>query len=183
MNKKILSETCLFEGEVKMPKHYEIDRYRIKSEILDSKLHHKTISDNPYHYAYSDYEVPTSKTLNLLREYISENIYMDHNMRISPRLSFGNVFDPKQQSFFRNSIDPVNIKESPDYVMIYGVDVDKDSSVVIETKDKRGIEKLSLFNIKNNHFLLFPSYLKFFINENTSFQTNVFLTTTYIMVS
>ena len=182
MNKKLLSEICLFEGEVKMPKHYEIDRYQIKSEILHSKLHRKTISDNPYHYAYSDYEVPTSKTLNLLRDYISENIYMDHNMRISPRLSFGNVFDPKQQSFFRNLIDPVNVKESPDYIMIYGVDVDKDSSVIIETRDKRGIEELSLFKIKNNHFLLFPAYLRFFINENTSFHTNVFLTTTYITV-
>ena len=66
--------------------------------------------------------------------------------------------------------------------MIYGVDVDKDSSVIIETRDRRGIEELSLFKIKNNHFLLFPAYLRFFINENTSFHTNVFLTTTYITV-
>ena len=182
MNKKILSETCLFEGEVEMPKHYEIDRYQIKSQILHSQLHQKTISSNPYHYAFVDYEVPTSKTLNLLRDYMGENLFLDTKIRISPRLSFGNVLEPKQQSFLRNSIDPVNIKESPDYIMIYGIDVDKNSSVIVETKDKRGVEQLSPFKIQNNHFLLFPSYLKFFINENNSHQTNVFLTTTYVII-
>jgi hypothetical protein len=180
MKKQILSETLLFSGEVKMPKHYDIDRYQIKSEILNSKLNKKTVSANPYHYAFSDYEVPTSKTLNLLRDYISENIKFEHKLILEPRLSFGNVFEPKQQSFFRNMIDPVNVKEAPDYIMIYGIDVDKDASVVIETKDKRGIEQLSVFNIINNNFLLFPSYLRFFINENNSHQTNVFLTTTYV---
>ena len=129
MKKNILLETHLFEGEVEMPKHYEIDRYQIKSEILHSQLHQKTISSNPYHYAFVDYEVPT-----------------------------------------------------PDYIMIYGIDVDKNSSVIVETKDKRGVEQLSPFKIQNNHFLLFPSYLKFFINENNSHQTNVFLTTTYVII-
>ena len=51
---------------------------------------------------------------------------------------------------------------------------------VIETKDKRGIDQLSVYPIANNHFVLFPAYLRFFMNENDSSQTNIFLTTTYV---
>ena len=165
-----------------MPKHYEINRHEIKADILYSKLNQKTISNNPYHYSFSDYEVTTSKTLNLLRSYINENLKIKYNLTLSPRLSFGNIFEPKQQSFFRNLIDPLNINDSSDYVMIYGVDLDRDASIVIEKIGKKGIKELVTFKINNNNFLLFPSHLKFFINENTSFQDNVFLSTTYVEI-
>ena len=180
MNKKTLLEIALFEGEITLPKNHQVDRYKIKSDILQSKLDNKTVSSNPYAFAFSDYSIETSAPLNLIRSTIAEKLNVYHQISIESRLSFGNVFDPKQQSFFRNMIDPVNIKESPDYVMIYGVDVDKNASVVIETKDKRGIDQLSVYPIANNHFVLFPAYLRFFMNENDSSQTNIFLTTTYV---
>tara|TARA_R100001163_G_C5058082_1_gene194641 strand:- start:1355 stop:1903 length:549 start_codon:yes stop_codon:yes gene_type:complete len=182
MNKKILSEIALFEGEITLPKNYQVDRYKIKSDILQSKLDNKTVSSNPYAFAFCDYNIETSAPLNLVRSTIAEKLNVYHQIGIEPRLSFGNVFDPKQQSFFRNMIDPVNIKESPDYVMIYGVDVDKNASVVIENKDKRGIDQLSVYPIANNHFVIFPAYLRFFMNENDSSQTNIFLTTTYVKI-
>tara|TARA_R100001086_G_scaffold79077_1_gene38446 strand:+ start:1610 stop:2158 length:549 start_codon:yes stop_codon:yes gene_type:complete len=180
MNKKTLLEIALFEGEITLPKNHQVDRYKIKSDILQSKLDNKTVSSNPYAFAFSDYSIETSAPLNLIRSTIAEKLNVYHQIGVESRLSFGNVFDPKQQSFFRNMIDPVNIKESPDYVMIYGVDVDKNASVVIETKDKRGIDQLSVYPIANNHFVLFPAYLRFFMNENDSSQTNIFLTTTYV---
>ena len=180
MNKKILSEIDIYEGSIILPKNHEIDRFKIKSDILQSKLENKTISQNPFAYAYSDYSIETSQPLNLIRNTIAEKTRAYHEMGIEPRLSFGNVYEPKQQSFFRNMIDPVNIKESPDYIMIYGVDVDKNTSVVLESKDKRGVNQLSVYPIINNHYVMFPAYLKFFINENDSFQTNVLLSTTYV---
>lgn len=179
MYKKILSQTILFEGEIKLPKHHEVDRYLIKSDILYSKINQRTVSQNPYHFAFGDYEINSSKPLELVRAYFHEKARVYHNLVLEPRLSFGNVFDPKQQSFFRNMIDPTNIKDSPDFVMIYGVDV-KDASVVLETQNKRGINELSSYPIENNKFIAFPSYVRFFINENDSFNTNVFLTTTYV---
>ena len=180
MNKKILVETVLFEGEIVLPKNHQIDRFKIKSDILQAKLENKTSSSNPFAFAFSDYSIETSRPLNLIRSTIAEKLQVYHKTIIEPRLSFGNVYEPKQQSFFRNMIDPVNIKESPDYVMIYGVDVDKNASVVLETKDKRGVDQLSVYPIITNHYIMFPSYLKFFVNENDSFQTNIFLTTTYV---
>ena len=179
MNKKILSQTILFEGEIKLPKHHEVDRYLIKSDILHSKINQRTVSQNPYHFASSDYEINTSKPVQLVRDYVHEKLRVYYDLGLEPRLSFGNIFDPKQQSFFRNMIDPTNIKDSPDFVMIYGVDV-KEASVVLETQNKRGVNELSSYPIENNKFIVFPSYLKFFINENSSFNTNIFLTTTYV---
>ena len=44
MNKKILVETVLFEREIVLPKNHQIDRFKIKSDILQSKLENKTIS-------------------------------------------------------------------------------------------------------------------------------------------
>ena len=180
MNKKILSEINLFEGEIVLPKNHQVDRYKIKSDILQSKLENKTVSSNPYAFSFCDYSIESSIPLNLIRSTVAEKLQVYHKIVVEPRLSFGNVFDPKQQSFFRNMIDPVNIKESPDYVMIYGVEVDKNASVVLEIKDRRGVNKLSVYPISNNHFIMFPAYLRFFINENQSFQTNIFLTTTYV---
>ena len=52
MNKKILSEIALFEGEITLPKNYQVDRYKIKSDILQSKLDNKTVSSNPYAFAF-----------------------------------------------------------------------------------------------------------------------------------
>ena len=180
MNKKILSEVDMYEGSIVLPKNHEIDRYKIKSDILQSKLENKTVSSNPYHFAHCDYSIETSNPLNLVRLTVPEKIFVYHKLLTEPRLSFGNVFEPKQQSFFRSMVDPTNIKESPDYVMIYGVDVDKNASVVLEIKDRRGVNRLSVYPISNNHFIMFPAYLRFFINENQSFQTNIFLTTTYV---
>ena len=44
MNKKILSEVDMYEGSIVLPKNHEIDRYKIKSDILQSKLENKTVS-------------------------------------------------------------------------------------------------------------------------------------------
>ena len=50
----------------------------------------------------------------------------------------GNVMHPKEKSWTRHQVDPVDLRNSPDYTLIYGVDVKKGSSeCIIEYDDNR----------------------------------------------
>ena len=35
---------------------------------------------------------------------------------------------PKEKSWTRNQVEPVDLRNSPDYTLIYGVDIQEDSS-------------------------------------------------------
>jgi hypothetical protein len=47
MHKKVLSEIDLYFGEIKSPKGFEINRDRIKGDILTSFINQKKINNNP----------------------------------------------------------------------------------------------------------------------------------------
>src|SRR6056300_1147034 len=57
INKNTLSEIDLYHGNIAMPKGFEINRDRIKSDILTSFINQKRINNNPKAYAYKDYQV------------------------------------------------------------------------------------------------------------------------------
>ena len=52
MDKITLSEISLIYGSVIMPKGFEIDRSKIKNDIIDSFVQTNRISTNPKHYSY-----------------------------------------------------------------------------------------------------------------------------------
>ena len=47
MHKKVLSEIDLYYGKVDMPKGFEIDRTKIKNDIIESQIKQKRINNNP----------------------------------------------------------------------------------------------------------------------------------------
>ena len=178
MKKILLKDESVYTDLVN---HVVIDRALLKDRILFSAyIAQDRVNPRPFRPGYHHFKIEGSQPYSWLIDYVRQHYQVEFN---NPFLKmhdlYGSLLLPREQSLKRNHKKE---KNPPDYIMIYGVDVDKDSSVIIETRDKRGIEELSLFKIKNNHFLLFPAYLRFFINENTSFHTNVFLTTTYITV-
>ena len=77
-------------------------------------------------------------------------------------------------------VNPVDLKHSPDYVMLYGVNTAKDScNVYIEYDDNRRKGRTWHIPLNNNCFYIFPATQKYFISENKSEKSNVFLTSTY----
>jgi hypothetical protein len=73
----------------------------------------------------------------------------------------------------------MDLKNSPDFVMLYGVKIEKDScSICIEYDDNRLKNKHKIIKLNTNKFILFPSNLVYYIN-NASSETNYILTTTY----
>ena len=180
MRKKILSEIDLYSGEIQTPKGFEIKRKEIKNSIIQSYIHQKRISNNSKDYSYLDYKVEYTQPLGWLKDHMRDYFNAEYNKGLIPQLDWGNVYEPKEQSFLRNTINSLNLKHSPDYTFIYGVDVGQDScDIVIEYDDNRRANRTWHIPMKNNFFVMFPSTQKYFITPNQSKQLNIFLTSTY----
>lgn len=180
MQKKVLTEIDLYSGKVETPVNFEIDRTTIKDSIIRSYINKKRMSNNLKDYSYLDYKIEFSKPLSYLKDHVRDYFKADYGHRLIFKQDWGNVYEPKQQSFLRNTVEPVDLKNSPDYTFIYGVDIGKNScDLVIEYDNNRRAGRTWHIPMKNNFFTLFPSTQKYFITPNQSKQLNIFLTTTY----
>ena len=180
MKKVVLSELDLYSGNIKTPKHFEIKRSEIKSNILESYIDNKRISDDDRKYTYLDYKVDYSKELGWLNDHVTDHFNVKFNKTLMPKLHWGNIYKKKEQSFLRNTINPLDLINSPDYTFVYGIDVEEHScQIVVEYDVNRRANRRWCLPMKSNFFGMFPSTLKYFITPNMSKKRNIFLTTTY----
>ena len=180
MQKVVLSEVSLVHGEVKTPKGFEIDRVKIKDGIITSFIKQDRISKNDKNYSYQDYKVPFCLPLQWLKDYLRDHYKAEYKITLISKIDFGVLLNPKEKSFLRNHVNPVDLKNSPDYTCIYVVECEKDScELVIEYDDNRRKGRTWHIPLKNNCFYIFPSIQKYFISENKSKKINIFLTSTY----
>ena len=166
MHKIILSQIDLHFGQVEMPKGFEIDREKLSSDILTSTIYNR--------------EFPFSRSWDMLQTYLREHINLQYGFTLVHKKTIGNIYKPRQYSNSLLQIDPVDLRNSPDYVMLYGVNVGKDScKVFIEYDDNRRKGRSWEIPLNNNDFIMFPSTQRYHITANTSEQLNFILTTTY----
>ena len=180
MQKKVLSEIDLYYGDVKTPEGFEIDRDQIRNDIIDSYVKLNIVSNNPQSYKFNDYTVSFSKPLQWLQDYVRDHFRIDHVRTLITKNIHGNVMSPKEKSWVRHQVDPVDLLNSADYTFIYGVDVKKDSSeCIIEYDDNRRKNRTWHIPMKNNKFIMFPATNKYSFSPNTSDGLNIILTITY----
>ena len=177
MLKKVLSEIDLYIDTVHV---ITIDRKKIKNDILNSFVSEKRLSKNKKDYSYQDFEVPFSKPLQWLKDYLRDHFNVDYYRTLISKKEWGKVYSPHESSYTRHQVDPIRLKESPDYTCIYGVDIAKDScELVIEYDDNRRKNRTWHIPLQNNQFIIFPSTQRYFISPNTGKQMNIFLTIAY----
>jgi len=177
MLKKVLSEIDIYVDKVGVIK---IDRNKIKNDILDSFAWNKRLSKNKKDYSYHDLEVTYSKPLAWLKDYIRDHFHVDYHKTLVGKKDWGNIYSPQESSLARHQVDLVDLRNSPDYTCIYGLDVAKDScELVIEYNDNRRKGRTWHIPLHNNKFIIFPSTQRYFISTNNSKQLNIFLTMTY----
>ena len=116
MHKKVLSEIALHYGTIDMPKGFEINRDKLQKDILSSQI--------------KDLKFPYSREWDKLNTYLREHIKVEHGFTLINKETWGNVYKPQELSIPLLNIDPVDLKNSPDYTFLYGVNV-KDCSVRI----------------------------------------------------
>ena len=163
MEKKVLSEIALYYGDVSMPKGFEIGRNKLKEDILKSQINNK---DFPY-----------SREWDKLNTYLREHINLEYGFCLINKETWGNVYKPKEISIPLLNIDPVDLRNSPDYTLLYGVSV-KDCSIRIHYDDNRRKGRSWDIPLRNNQFLMFPATNMYYITNNQKDSLNFILTIT-----
>jgi len=164
MHKKVLSEIDLHYGTIDMPKGFEIDRDKLQSDILSSQI--------------NDSKFPFSKEWDKLTTYVREHINLEHGFTLVNKETWGNAYKPKEISIPLLNIDPVDLRHSPDYTFLYGVNV-KDCSVRIHYDQNRRAGRSWDIPLENNKFIMFPSTQMYYITNTQPDSLNFILTTTY----
>ena len=164
MQKKVLSEIALYYGDVAMPKGFEIDRDKLQSDILKSQI--------------QNIKFPFSREWDKLNTYLREHIKVEYNFTLINKETTGEVYKPKEISIPLLNIDPVDLRNSPDYTLLYGVNV-KDCSVRIHYDDNRRAGRSWDIPLTNNQFIMFPSMQMYYITNNQKDSLNSILTITH----
>ena len=164
MQKKVLSEIGLYYGDVAMPKGFEIDREQLQSDILSSNINNK--------------DLPFSKNWDMLNTYLREHIKVEYDFTLVNKKTWGNVYKPQEISVPLLNIDPVDLRNAPDYTLLYGVNV-KDCSVRIHYDANRRAGRSWDIPLKNNQFIMFPSTQMYYITNNQKDSLNFILTLTH----
>ena len=164
MQKKVLSEIDLHYGTIDMPKGFEIDRNKLQKDILSSQIKNS--------------EFPFSRTLDMLHTYVREHINLEYGFCLVNKETWGNIYKPKEISIPLLNIDPVDLRNSPDYTLLYGVKV-KDCMVRIHYEDNRRKGRSWDIPLENNKFIMFPSTNMYYLTNNQKDSLNFVQTLTY----
>ena len=164
IEQNILSKLDLYVGNIEMPKGFEIDREVLKKDILTH-----IIQDCPF---------PFSREHDKLNTYLREHIFLDYKFTLINKLSTGYMFKPNESNFPDSDNNKIDLRNSPDYVMLYGVDV-SNCQIRIYYDDNRRAGRSWDLPLENNKFILFPSTLIYHIKNNQKEKLNFILKTTY----
>ena len=164
MQKKILSEQVLYYGDVNMPKHWEIDRNDLAHHILQSNL--------------TSNELQFSRTWDMLNTYMRDFICLEHSINLVNKSTWGNIYKPNDTTIPLLNIDLVDLRNSPDFTMLYGVKV-KDCFVRIHFDDNRRKGRSWDIKLENNMFIMFPSTNMYYLTNNQKDSLNFVQTVTY----
>ena len=164
MYKRILSEQALYYGNISMPKGFEIDQEKLTNDILQSSLNNK--------------DFPFSRTWDMLNTYIREHINLEYGFQLVNKNTWGNIYKPSEQSIPLLNIDPIDLRNSPDYTLLYGVKVDN-CMVRIHYDDNRRKGRSWDIQLKNNMFIMFPSTNMYYVKNNQKESLNFVQTLVY----
>ena len=164
MQKKVLSEIALYHGDVAMPKDWDIDLDKLQQDILTSNV--------------TDSSFPFSKEFDKLITYIREHINLNYDFSLINKSMWGNMYKPQETSIPLLNIDPVDLRNSPDYTLLYGVNV-KNCMVRIHYEDNRRKGRSWDIPLTNNKFIMFPSTCMYYLTNNQKDSLNFVQTITY----
>ena len=164
MNKKVLTEQALYYGDVSMPEHWEIDRVELVHHILHSSLTNKKLQ--------------FSQTFDKLNTYMRDFIGLEHSINLVNKSTWGNIYKPNETTIPLLNIDPVDLRNSPDFTLLYGVKV-KDCMVRIHYEDNRRKGRSWDIKLTDNMFIMFPSTNMYYLTNNQKDSLNFVQTITY----
>jgi hypothetical protein len=182
MKEDILTQNKILFQSVDMPKGYEIDREYLKGAVYDSVLlKNKRKSPDRTHFDHLDFGFVYTSELDRLFAICSERFHVKTKLSIMRMDFWANNFYPNEQSpITRNRLVYPDLREAPDWVMIYALEKHPDSSnLVFEYEDTRGQTVMRYHNFKTNDVVWFPSNLKYRFEINRADTPSCFIGVTY----
>jgi len=88
------------------------------------------------------------------------------------------MYKPQETTIPLLNIDPVDLRNSPDFTLLYGVKVDK-CWVRIHYEDNRRKGRSWDIELTNNKFIMFPSTNMYYLINNQKDSLNFVQTITY----
>ena len=164
MQKQVLSEQSLYYGKVDMPKDWDIDRNKLITDILQSVLHNK--------------DFPFSRTFDMLNTYMRDHINLTYGFNLINKNTSGYIYKPQEISLPIFDTDPVDLRNSPDYTFLYGVNIE-DCIVRIHYDDNRRKGRSWDIPLENNKFIMFPSTNMYYVTNKQKEKLNFVLKITY----
>ena len=164
INKNILSQKNLYYGEISMPKGFEIDRDILRKDIINHQI--------------QDCEFPFSRQFDKLNTYLIEHINVLYEFTLINKFITGYSFKPDTVSYPIIDAELLDLRNSADFTMLYGVHV-KNCSVKIYYNDNRRKQRSWDIPLENNRFIMFPSTQQYVITNNQKDNLNMILKITY----
>lgn len=167
MDKKILSEIALYYGNLNMPKGFEIKRDVLVKNISLFQL-------------YIDVDPIPSVEHDKISTYIREYMNLKYKIRLCDFENWGNYFTHNEKTKPLLHIKPQDLKNSADFVCLYGVEIDGDTCQVCINYDDNKRKGLTWnINLTTNKFVIFPSSLMYYITNKNNNCLNYIETITY----
>ena len=147
--KTILSEIALYEGEVQMPKGFEVKKEPLIKDCAKSRLLKE--------------KFPLSRERDKITTWITDHSRSKFNLVIQDHSLYGAMYK-HGCSFPQRNIDVNETRTSPDFTCIYGIDV-KDCWIKIYYDVNRRKGRSLDIKLETNHFIMFPSNLMYVVNN------------------
>jgi hypothetical protein len=153
INKKILSETALYFGNLKMPEGFEIEKdVLIKNTALSNY--------------YDDVEHRFSRTWDKVNTFITDFMRVEYRIDLQSKKYFGSYYEKNQISEPQYHLNFSNLKDSPDFVCLYGVEIDTDTCNIILNYDNNRIRNIKHdIKLQTNQFIIFPASISYHIKN------------------
>jgi len=164
MQKKVLSDISLYYGDVAMPKDWDIDRDKLSEDILKS--------------AIQNIKFPFSRTWDMMNTYIRDHINVNYGIQLVNKETWGNIYKPTQTTIPLQNIDPVDLRNSPDFTLLYGVKVENCNVRILYDNNRRKNRSWDI-PLENNKFIMFPSTNMYYLTNNQKDSLNFVQTITY----
>jgi len=147
-----------------MPKGFEINSLKLSQSIFES--------------FYNKQKFSFSKDWDKLNTYIRDYININYDLKLVNKDTWGNVYIPNEITEPLLNVDPVDLKNSPDYTCLYGINTN-DCMVKIYYDYNRRKGRNWEIELKNNMFIMFPSTNLYFISNKQKDSLNFIQTITY----
>jgi hypothetical protein len=107
-----------------------------------------------------------------------DHINLEYGFTLINKKTWGDIYKPSEITTPLLNIDPVDLRNSPDYTLLYGVKV-KNCIVRIYYEDNRRKGGSWDIELKDNMFIMFPSTNMYYLTNYQKDSLNFVQTITY----